>query len=156
MTVRFTLNARPVATAADGMRSLLSVLRDDLAHRGAKPGCGEGRCGACTVLLDGRPAVSCLLPLILAEGREVRTVEGLATPDGKLAPLQQALLEHGGLQCGACTPGILMTLTALLEHTASPTERDVREALSGNLCRCTGYESIVATALSVADSGAFR
>jgi aerobic-type carbon monoxide dehydrogenase small subunit (CoxS/CutS family) len=154
MTVRFTLNTRPVESEADGMRSLLSVLRGELMHRGAKPGCDEGRCGACTVLLDGKPVLSCLLPVILAEGGEVRTVEGLSRPDGDLTRLQQALLDHGGLQCGACTPGVLMTLTALLEHTPTPSEHDVRDALSGNLCRCTGYESIVAATLSVTASGA--
>ncbi len=154
MSVRFTLNGRPAETDADGMRSLLSVLRGELMHRGAKPGCGEGRCGACTVLLDGKPVVSCLLPVILTEGREVRTVEGLASAAGDLAPLQQALLEHGGLQCGACTPGILMTLTALLERSPAPSEHEVREALTGNLCRCTGYESIIAATLAVAAAGA--
>lgn len=148
MTVRFTLNGRPAETEADGMRSLLSVLRGELGHRGAKPGCGEGLCGACTVLVDSEPVVSCLLPVILVEGREVRTVEGLAGPSGELSPLQQALLDHLGLQCGACTPGILMTLTALLERSPTPSEREVRKALTGNLCRCTGYESIVAAALA--------
>ncbi len=154
MTMHFTLNSRPVESEADGMRSLLSVLRDELMQRGAKPGCGEGRCGACTVLLDNKPVLACLLPLILAEGSEVRTVEGLAPPHGDLTPLQQALLDHGGLQCGACTPGVLMTLTALLEHTSAPSEHEVRKALSGNLCRCTGYESIVAATLSIGAAGA--
>jgi aerobic carbon-monoxide dehydrogenase small subunit len=150
VTVRFTLNGRPAETEAGGMLSLLSVLRTELGHRGAKPGCGEGRCGACTVLVDSEPVVSCLLPVILADGREVRTVEGLAGPGGELSPLQQAVLDQLGLQCGACTPGILMTLTALLERLPAPSELEVREALTGNLCRCTGYESIVAAALATA------
>ena len=152
MTISFSLNSRAVEIdTANGMRPLLSVLRDELGHRAAKPGCGEGRCGACTVLVDDRPVVSCLYPVALADGKAVRTAEGLATGDG-LAPLQQALLDHGGLQCGACTPGVLMTLTALLERMPAPSEGEVREALTGNLCRCTGYESIVAAALACAGS----
>jgi carbon-monoxide dehydrogenase small subunit len=150
VTVHFTLNGRPAETEAECMRSLLSVLRGELGYTGAKPGCGEGRCGACTVLVDSEPAVSCLLPVILVEGREVRTVEGLAGPGGELSPLQHAVLDHLGLQCGACTPGILMALTALLERSPAPSELEVREALTGNLCRCTGYESIVAAALDAA------
>jgi aerobic-type carbon monoxide dehydrogenase small subunit (CoxS/CutS family) len=149
MTISFSLNGRSVEVDADGMRPLLSVLREELDHRAAKPGCGEGRCGACTVLVDDRPVVACLYPVALASGKTVRTAEGLATDD-TLAPLQQALLNHDGLQCGACTPGILMTLTALLENSPAPSEREVREALAGNLCRCTGYESIIAAALACA------
>jgi carbon-monoxide dehydrogenase small subunit len=154
MTIRFTLNGGPVETESDGLRPLLSVLREELGHRGAKPGCDEGRCGACTVLVDSGPALACLLPAVLVDGRDVRTVEGLADPDGELSPLQQAMLDCLGLQCGACTPGVLMTLTALLERLPAPTDLDVREALAGNLCRCTGYESIVAAALDAASAGA--
>jgi aerobic-type carbon monoxide dehydrogenase small subunit (CoxS/CutS family) len=149
--IRFALNGWPVEIdEANGLRPLLPVLRETLRHRAAKPGCGEGRCGACTVLVDDLPVVSCLYPVALANGTAVRTAEGLAGPE--LTPLQQALLDHGGLQCGACTPGILMTLTALLERNPQPSEREVREALAGNLCRCTGYEGIVAAALACAGS----
>ena len=153
MTIRFTLNGSPAKSESDGLRPLLSVLREELGRRGAKPGCGEGRCGACTVLVDSAPVLACLLPVVLVEAREVRTVEGLAAANGELSQLQQAVLDGLGLQCGACTPGILMTLTALLERVPDPTELEVREALTGNLCRCTGYESIVAAALEAASAG---
>ncbi len=151
--IRFTLNSRPVEIEADGMSPLLTILRETLGKHGTKPGCGEGRCGACTVLVDGEPVVSCLFPVALAEGREIRTVEGLAGTGKPLNPLQQALLDHGGLQCGACTPGVLMALTALLEREREPTEHGVREALSGNICRCTGYTGIVNAVLSLAADG---
>jgi carbon-monoxide dehydrogenase small subunit len=152
MSHTFTVNTRAVEVDAPDMTPLLKVLRDDLGHLGAKVGCGEGRCGACTVLVDGQPVVSCLYPVALAEGREVRTVEGLAGPGAPLNPLQDALLEHGGVQCGACTPGVLMALTALLERNSAPDEDEVREALAGNICRCTGYRKIVDAALAVAGS----
>jgi aerobic-type carbon monoxide dehydrogenase small subunit (CoxS/CutS family) len=145
------VNGRRVELERADMRPLLDVLRDDLALTGAKPACREGRCGACTVLLDGRPVVSCLLPAALAVGREVRTVEGLAV-DGELSPLQAALLDHGGVQCGACIPGVLMTLTALLESGAPVTEASIGEALTANLCRCTGYRHIIDAALAVAEA----
>ena len=153
MTVQFSLDGRRVEVESeDGLRPLLSALRDELGETAAKHGCGEGRCGACTVLVDDRPVVACLFPVALADGAAVRTAAGLAERDGALTVLQQALLDHGGLQCGACTPGILMTLTALLERTAAPSEREVREALAGNLCRCTGYEGIVAATLECSGS----
>ncbi|MCW3002090.1 MAG: (2Fe-2S)-binding domain protein [Conexibacter sp.] len=150
MTHTFTLNERRVEVDAPDLTPLLTVLRDDLGHTGAKLGCGEGRCGACTVLVDGQPVVSCLYPVSAADQREVRTVEGLAAPDAPLNPLQDALLEHGAVQCGACTPGILMALTALFERDSTPDDPAVREALAGNICRCTGYTKIVEAALSVA------
>ena len=147
--IGFAVNGRPVEVdEPDGLRPLLLVLRETLRQRDAKPGCAEGRCGACTVLVDDRPVVSCLYPVALADGTAVRTAEGLAGPE--LTSLQQAVLDHGGLQCGACTPGILMTLTALLERTPDPDEHEIRAALAGNVCRCTGYEGIVAAALACA------
>jgi aerobic-type carbon monoxide dehydrogenase small subunit (CoxS/CutS family) len=149
VSVRLTVNGTHEDVPADGLTTLLDVLREDLGLRGAKPGCGEGRCGACTVLVDGAPVVSCLYPAALAEGRDVRTVEGLAQADGPLAPLQDALLEHGGVQCGACIPGVLMALTAALEEGALGTEVEVRAALAGNICRCTGYRHIIDAALAV-------
>jgi aerobic-type carbon monoxide dehydrogenase small subunit (CoxS/CutS family) len=148
----FTVNGRPVEVAAPGMTPLLSVLRGELHLRGSKLGCGEGRCGACTVLVDGEPVVSCLYPVALADGREVRTVESLAGPEEGLNPLQDAFLEHGAVQCGACTPGVLMALTALLERDASPDEAAIREALAGNVCRCTGYRKIIDATLAVAEA----
>jgi len=149
--IRFWLNGRAAELEeANGLRSLLSVLRDDLDQRAAKPACGEGRCGACTVLVDDRPVAACLYPIALADGAAVRTAEGVADPE--LTELQQALLDHGGLQCGACTPGILMTLTALLERNPDAREHEVREALTGNVCRCTGYQGIVAAALACTGS----
>jgi aerobic carbon-monoxide dehydrogenase small subunit len=146
---RLTVNGVPEEVRADGLATLLDVLREELGLRGAKPGCGEGRCGACTVLVDGAPVVSCLYPAALAEGREVRTVEGLARADGPLAPLQEALLEHGAVQCGACIPGVLMALTAALEDGGLGSEEEVRAALAGNICRCTGYRHIVDAALAI-------
>lgn len=148
MTYSFTVNGTPAAVDRAGMDPLLDVLRDDLALTGAKPGCGEGRCGSCTVLVDGAPVVSCLFPLALASGREIRTVEGLSRPGQPLAPLQDELLAHGGVQCGACIPGMLMTLSAHLEDGGLADERAVREAIAGNACRCTGYHHIVDGALA--------
>jgi carbon-monoxide dehydrogenase small subunit len=150
VTYALHVNGRAVTPQGPGLRPLLDVLRDDLRLLGAKPGCGEGRCGACTVLVDGRPVASCLYPLALAAGRTVRTVEGLSRTEA-LTPLQARLLEAGAVQCGACTPGMVMTLTALLEREPAPSEQQVRRELSGNLCRCTGYTQIVAAALRAAE-----
>jgi len=133
--VAFTLNGRAVAVDAHPMARLLDVLREDLRLTGAKEGCGEGECGACTVLLDGDPVCSCLVPLAQVRGREVVTIEGL----GGDHPLQRAFVEEGGAQCGACTPGMIMAAVALPKHA---TRAEVRTGLAGNLCRCTGYEAI--------------
>ena len=122
---------------------LADLLRDELGLTGTKIGCAMGACGACTVLVDGEPLRSCLMFAVQADGRSVRTVEDLATPDGNLDPLQRALREHHGLQCGYCTPGMLMAITPLLESGQSLEPDAVREAIAGNLCRCTGYETIV-------------
>jgi carbon-monoxide dehydrogenase small subunit len=123
-------------------RTLLEVLREDLHLTGAKESCGEGACGSCTVLLDGAPVRSCLLLAIEAEGREITTIEGLAA-GGKLHPLQEAFVEHHAIQCGFCTPGMILTAKALLDAVPEPTEEEIRRALSGNICRCTGYAKIV-------------
>ena len=123
-------------------RTLLEVLREDLHLTGAKESCGEGACGTCTVLLDGAPVRSCLLLAVEAEGREITTIEGLAA-GGKLHPLQEAFVEHHAIQCGFCTPGMILTAKALLDATPEPTEEEIRRALSGNICRCTGYAKIV-------------
>jgi aerobic-type carbon monoxide dehydrogenase small subunit (CoxS/CutS family) len=145
----FQVNGEAVAIDGDGLRPLARVLREDLGLTGTKVGCFEGRCGACTVIVDGRSVVSCLYPLALTAEAEVRTVEGLAGDDGTLNPLQEAILDAGGVQCGISTPGVLMTLTALLEANPTPTEEQVRAALAGNICRCTGYQKIVDAVLSL-------
>lgn len=133
-------------------RMLLSdFVRHELSLAGTHVGCEHGVCGACTILLDGDPIRSCLMLAVQANGRELATVEGLAI-DGELHPVQQAMHDHHGLQCGYCTPGILMTMTAFLREHPSPSECEVREALSGNLCRCTGYQNIVDAMLSAAQS----
>ena len=154
MAYRFTVNDERVEVDGDGMRPLALVLRDDLGLPGTKVGCFEGRCGACTIIVDGRSVVSCLYPLALADGVDVRTVEGLAAEDGALSPLQDAVLRFGGVQCGISTPGVLMSLTALLEANAAPSEVEIRAALSGNVCRCTGYQKIVEAVLSLSEVSA--
>ncbi len=123
-------------------RTLLEVLREDLQLTGAKESCGEGACGSCTVLVDGLPVRSCLLLALEVEGRDITTIEGLAT-GGKLHPIQEAFVEHHAIQCGICTPGMILTAKALLDATPEPTEEEIRRALSGNICRCTGYAKIV-------------
>jgi aerobic-type carbon monoxide dehydrogenase small subunit (CoxS/CutS family) len=133
--VRFTLNGRPVDAHAPPMTRLLDVLREEFALTGTKEGCGEGECGACTVLLDSLPINSCLVPIAHAEGCEVVTIEGLRGHEG----LQQAFVTEGGAQCGICTPGMILAASVL---PAGASIEDVREALAGNLCRCTGYEAI--------------
>jgi carbon-monoxide dehydrogenase small subunit len=140
--LRFSLNGEAVQVWVDPTRTLLEVLREDLALTGTKHGCELGECGACTVLLAGEPVLSCLLLAAECDGAAIDTIEGLANRDG-LHPLQQAFAEHGGAQCGYCTPAMLMTASALLEREANPTRAEIRAALSGNLCRCTGYQQIV-------------
>jgi aerobic-type carbon monoxide dehydrogenase small subunit (CoxS/CutS family) len=152
--MRATLSVNGIAYAVDidPHTSLLSAVRDAIGLTGSKEGCDDSECGACMMLLDGKPVNSCSYLALQAEGREVVTVEGLA--DGaELAPLQRAFLEHGGVQCGFCTPGMLISATALLRTNPDPSEDDVRIALSGNLCRCTGYDGIVRAVRSVAATG---
>lgn len=144
VTVTFTLNGARRAVRVPPMKRLLDVLREDCAATGTKEGCGEGECGACTVLLDGLAVNSCLVPAIHAQGAKVVTVEGLAR-NGRLSKLQQAFVDLGAAQCGMCTPGMLVTSAALLATSKGrvPGEAEVREALAGTLCRCTGYQKIV-------------
>ena len=152
---RLTVNGGPVEVDAPGMRRLLDVLREDLGLTGTKEGCGEGECGACTVLLDGLPVDSCLVPVCQADGLEVRTVEGMAegSPEGALLdPLQAAFLSAGGAQCGICTPGMLMAARAYLDAGGTADEDAIREAIAGNLCRCTGYTKII-DAIAIAAGG---
>jgi carbon-monoxide dehydrogenase small subunit len=142
MTYRLTVNGAPTEVDAPGMRRLLDVLRENLGLTGTKEGCGEGECGACSVLVDGIVVDACLVPVCQVAGRAVDTVEGLAGTDD-MNVLQAAFLETGGAQCGICTPGMLMAGEAFLASGAIPTEDAVREAIAGNLCRCTGYTKII-------------
>ena len=154
-TYRFTVNEAPVELDVPGMRRLLDVLREDLALTGTKEGCGEGECGACTVLIDGLPVDSCLVPVCQAEGTRIATVEGLAPGPQRLDVLQAAFLETGGAQCGICTPGMLMAARAYLADGGGADEDAIREAIAGNLCRCTGYTKIV-DAIALAAAGGPR
>ena len=140
--IELTVNGEVRTGQAEPRRTLADFLREDLGLTGTHLGCEHGVCGACTVIVDGEPARSCLMLAVQARGSDVRTVEGLAT-DGRMNNLQQAMWDSHGFQCGFCTPGFLMQITALLEENPNPGEAEVREALSGNICRCTGYESIV-------------
>jgi len=144
-----TVNGKSYARVVDARLTLADFLRHELNLTGTHLGCEHGVCGACTVLVDGHSARSCLMFAVQANNCEVTTVEGLA-PDGKLSVLQQAFIDNHGLQCGFCTPGMLITLTELLRDNPEPNEQDVREALTGNLCRCTGYAGIVRAALDAA------
>ncbi len=136
-----------------GMRRLLDVLREDLGLTGTKEGCGEGECGACSVIVDGLVVDACLVPVCQVDGADVRTVEGLREANGPLSPLQHAFLEAGGAQCGICTPGMLMAAQAYLDAGGGPDEEDIRTAIAGNLCRCTGYTKII-EAIEMAALGA--
>jgi carbon-monoxide dehydrogenase small subunit len=135
---------------ADPTRTLLQVIREDLGLTGTKSGCERGECGACTVLVDGLAINSCLMPAIEAEGKEILTIEGLAR-DGQLHPLQEKFIELGAIQCGFCSPGMIMTAKTLLERNPKPTEEEVRREIAGNYCRCTGYDKIVEAILSAAE-----
>jgi carbon-monoxide dehydrogenase small subunit len=149
-TLHVTVNGKRFTREVETRRHLADFLRHDLRLTGTHLGCEHGACGACTVLVDGEAVRSCLMLAVQAHGREVVTTEGLAAPDGTLSPLQQAFWEKHGLQCGFCTPGMLTTLTAFLRENPDPSEAQVRDAISGNLCRCTGYAGIVAAALAAA------
>ena len=149
MPIHMTVNGESRRSLADPMTPLVDVLREEFHLTGAKPVCREGFCGACTVQLDGEPVVSCLTPAGLAEGCEIRTIEGLSA-GGRLNPIQAKLAEHDAVQCGMCFPGMVVTLTHFLTQTPRPSRDQVRAALTGNACRCTGYERIVAAALDAA------
>lgn len=147
--VTTTVNGDTVEFLCATEQTLLDVLRDQLFLTGSKEGCGSGDCGACSVMLDGRLVCACLVLGVEAEGRQVETIEGMADGD-TLHPLQQKFLEHAALQCGICTPGVLVAAKALLERTPDPTETEVRYWLAGNLCRCTGYDKIVRAVMETA------
>lgn len=148
--VTITVNGRPHSALLEPRLTLADFLRQDLGLTGTHLGCEHGVCGACTILIDGRSARSCLMLAVQADGRSITTVEGLGPSASELHPLQQAFVEEHALQCGFCTPGMLTTLVELLADNPAPTEEEVRVALSGNLCRCTGYNSIVAATLKAA------
>jgi aerobic carbon-monoxide dehydrogenase small subunit len=141
LTTSFTLNNQPVEVDGHPMERLLDVVRERLGLTGTKEGCGEGECGACTVLMDGEPVLSCLVPLFQCGGRRIETVEGIA--EGEAREFLDRFVATGGVQCGACTPGIVVTAWALLQRNPEPSREEAREALAGNLCRCTGYEGIL-------------
>ena len=149
-SIAFAVNGPAVELDVPGMRRLLDVLREDLAMTGTKEGCGEGECGACTVLVDGAAVDACLVPVCQVAGAEVRTVEGLAPGTDSLDALQQSFLVTGGAQCGICTPGMLMAARAYLDAGGGPDEDAIRESIAGNLCRCTGYTKIVEAIARVA------
>jgi carbon-monoxide dehydrogenase small subunit len=151
MDIVLTINGQDYPVEVEPGELLVDVLRDRLGLTGTKKGCGTGDCGACTVLLDGRPVTSCLVLAAAAEGKEIATVEGLAGPDG-LDALQEAFVEEGAVQCGYCTPGLLMMAKDVLRRSPRPTEEEVREGIAGNLCRCTGYTKIVKAILRAAET----
>lgn len=145
------VNKKAYEIAVAPNRTLTQVLREDLDLIGTKEGCGLGDCGACTVILDGRPVNSCLILAVQADGSQITTIEGIA--DGKtLHPVQQAFVEHGAIQCGFCTPGMVLSAKSLLDNNPEPSEHEIREALSGNLCRCTGYQKIVEAVKSASET----
>ncbi len=150
--IEVSVNGRSYRRSADSRMLLSDFLRHELLLAGTHVGCEHGVCGACTILLDGVAIRSCLMLAVQANGHELSTIEGLASKSGALNPIQQAMHEHHGLQCGYCTPGILMTMTAYLKEHPSPTEDDIREALSGNICRCTGYQNIVDAMMAAAEA----
>jgi aerobic-type carbon monoxide dehydrogenase small subunit (CoxS/CutS family) len=151
-SISVEVNGELYERAVEARRLLVHFIRDDIDLTGTHVGCDTGNCGACTVHLDGAPVKSCMVLAVQADGRSIRTIEGLAEGD-ELTPLQQAFADHHGLQCGYCTPGMLMSATALLEQNASPSEDEVKEALQGNLCRCTGYWNIVEAVVAAGRGG---
>jgi carbon-monoxide dehydrogenase small subunit len=148
--IQLTVNGEEYETVVAPNQTLVEVLRDNLSLTGTKEGCGEGACGTCTVLLDGKPVRSCLILAVEVQGREITTIEGLA-PMGELHPVQKAFVEYGAIQCGFCAPGMILTTKALLDENPSPTEQEARQAISGNVCRCTGYTKIVEATLKAAE-----
>lgn len=150
--IQLRVNGELYEVAVHPHWTLLEVLREELDLTGAKKGCDAGDCGGCTVILDGKPVVSCLTLAVEADGRDILTIEGLAQ-NGQLHPIQNAFVEHGAIQCGFCTPGMIMSAKALLDENPNPTEEEVRRAIAGNLCRCTGYVKIVEAILAASQEG---
>jgi aerobic carbon-monoxide dehydrogenase small subunit len=147
-TITLEVNDREYDLVIAVNRTLTQVLRENLRLTGTKQGCAVGDCGSCTVLMDGQPVNSCLVLAVEAEGHHIQTIEGLSA-EGSLHPVQQAFIDHGGIQCGFCSPGMILSAKALLDKNPSPTKLEIREAISGNLCRCTGYQKIVEAIASV-------
>jgi carbon-monoxide dehydrogenase small subunit len=150
-TINFTLNGESVAVEIDPHLTLLQVLRDKLELTGTKEGCGMGECGACTVLLNGKTVNSCIFPALEVEGKSVTTIEGLIDTQGNLHSIQKAFIEHGAIQCGFCTPGMVLSAKALLDENKKPTEEEIRHGIAGNLCRCTGYLQIIQAIKAVSE-----
>ena len=149
--ITFVVNGNSYELSIQPWRTLLEVIREDLKLTGTKEGCGLGECGACTVIIDGRTVASCLVLATEADGKQITTIEGLTDGD-TLHPVQQAFVDHGGLQCGFCTPGMIMSAKALLEETPSPSEEEIRRGIAGNFCRCTGYTKIIESIVAAAKS----
>jgi carbon-monoxide dehydrogenase small subunit len=141
-TIQFRLNGQSHELQVKPWRTLLEMIREDLKLTGTKEGCGHGECGSCTVIMGGKTVNSCLVPALEADGQEILTIEGLSEA-GKLNPIQEAFVERSGMQCGFCTPGMIISAKALLDRNPDPTDKEIREALAGNFCRCTGYTKIV-------------
>jgi aerobic-type carbon monoxide dehydrogenase small subunit (CoxS/CutS family) len=150
-TIEFEVNGDPVSVNVREDWTLLQVLNEELNLRGAKEGCGQGECGACTVIVDSVAVDSCLYPALEAEGKKITTIEGLITESGNLHPLQKAFVSEGAVQCGFCTPGMILSAKALLDKTPRPSDMQVKRALAGNLCRCTGYHQIIRAVLAAAE-----
>lgn len=148
--MKFSINGVVYEEEIDHRRTLLETLRENFGLLGTHKGCDEGQCGACTVLIDGRPVNSCLVLASRAQGKEITTIEGLAEGEN-LHPVQEAFVEAGAIQCGFCSPGMILVAKAFLEHNTNPTEKEVRKALSGNLCRCTGYSQIIEAVMKAAE-----
>jgi carbon-monoxide dehydrogenase small subunit len=146
----FVLNGEQVEAEAEEHWNLLYLLREVLELKGTKDGCGEGECGTCTVVIDGKAVNSCIFPVMEAEGKRVTTIEGLQALDGSLHPLQKAFIEHGAVQCGYCSPGMIMSAYALLQEKAEPSDGEIKDGIEGNLCRCTGYVKIIEAIRSAA------
>jgi len=151
MIIEFTCNGEMKRADVPADMRAIDLIRDVLGLTGTKEGCGRGECGACTILLDGKPVPSCLLYAPKLNGRKVQTIEGITEKDGKLSPIQEAFIEEGAVQCGFCTPGMILSSKALLEKNPYPSDEEIEEAISGNICRCTGYTKIIKAIKSVSD-----
>ena len=149
--ISFTLNGKPYALSVKPWRTLLELIREDLSFTGAKEGCGQGECGSCTVIMGGKTVNSCLVPALEADEQEIITIEGLVDGD-TLHPIQDAFVEHAGMQCGFCTPGMIMSAKALLDKNPNPSEEEIREGIAGNFCRCTGYTKIIESISAAAEA----
>ena len=150
--IQFTINGETVALEVEPRQKLVDVIREEIGLTGTKKGCGDGDCGACSILLDGKLVNSCLVLAVEADGKEITTIEGLADGD-KLHPLQQSFIDHGAIQCGYCTPGMILSAKVLLDQDQNPSEESIRKAIGGNLCRCTGYTKIIEAIAAVPKNG---